>query len=100
MRKLLVIITCGVLFGSCSNNTPSKGEKYVIKDIIQTGSEPYQDYWEKSFGVTSNKKTMFSYDIILKNERQDTVISTHQFIDINKHQWVGKTVFVSDGRIM
>lgn len=100
MKKLLIPL-CLTLLCSCSSFTQPKGEKYTVKDIVLIKIEKHQDYWSKHMGVSTNKnKHVYYYDVALTNERQDTTISTRQFININKNQIIGKKVFVTEGRIM
>ena len=99
MRKLILGISLILICGACSNKS-QQGERYNIKEIVYKGEEIYQDYWEKNLGIKNNRTNMFYYEIVLTNERQDTVIKSTQFIKINTELWKGKSVFVTNGRII
>ena len=100
MKKIFIALVCVVSLVSCTNPQPV-GEKYRIKKIELVSVEPYQDYWEKHMGIQNNsQKKICTYDVVLSNERQDTVITTSQRIEISPNQWIGKEVFVKDGRIL
>lgn len=103
MMRLCKIWFCAcvilILLNSCDIKQP-EGERFRIRRIELTGTEPYQDYWEKNMGIHSNVSTVYSYDVYMSNSRTDTVVHTYQFKQINTHGWTGRTVILSNGKIM